>query len=267
MADDKIAWGLVREFMRQHCGVVLGDDQGYLLNSRLGEVAKVHGGLSVPDFVVRACKAGSKDPATKALVDAMTTHESYFFRDAPFWQGFEDIVIPTFVKKKSQSLRVWSTACSHGQEVYTLLIAIAEKWPELLPNTTVFATDISEAAIARGAAGIYTSLEVNRGLSATLLLRYFEKAESGYQVKKVLRDRVKWQVHNLLDSAPDGQTFDIALCRNVLIYFNEGDKKTVLNHIFKAVDDKGAIGLGTSEICSNGLITAGWYIPTPPVKA
>lgn len=260
MPSQQQAWDQVTQFMRKTCGVVLDAHQQYLLESRVTPFAKVHNFASVEDYVVAACSGSRTSPLAKDLVDALTTHESYFFRDDSFWQAFEQIVIPGLIAQKARSLRVWSAACSHGQEAYSLAILLEEKWPQLAESVFILGTDVSEPAVQRAAAGLYTSLEVNRGITAMRLVKHFEKAEGGFRVKPKLRSRISWQVRNLLQEPPTVGPFDIVLCRNVLIYFDAQDRKIAHARLTDAGRANGYIGLGTSEFCAHQNVAPGWFI-------
>ncbi len=152
-----------------------------------------------------------------------------------------------------------STACSYGQEVYSLAMLIAEKWPETFAKLDIVASDVSEGALARARAGVYTSLEVNRGLVAARLLRYFDKAEGGFRVKPNIAKVVSFSSHNLLEPLPSQRPFDIILCRNVLIYFGDADRRKVLAHLLKGLAPHGFVGLGAGELYLGAPLPGGFY--------
>lgn len=245
--------------MRDHCGVELSDTQKYLMETRLSPVAKAQGIVTTDGLVQQACKPGAPRVLVNALIDAMTTHESHFFRDASFWKTIEEQVLPTCLALKQPRLRILSTACSHGQEMYSLAMLIAEKWPEAAAKIELVASDLSEGALAKAKSGVYTSLEVNRGLVATRLLRHFEKAEGGFKIKENFRKNITWLPHNLLSPLPPGGLFDIILCRNVLIYFGDADRRRVLSHLIKGLQPHGFIGLGAGELYLGSPLPGGFY--------
>lgn len=253
-------WEHARSFMDKHCGVALAQDQAYLMDSRLAPVAREHKFSSLEDYVASACAPGAKIGLAQSLIDAMTTHESYFFRDTPFWDGFVQQVLPKLKATNKKTLRIWSSACSHGQEVYTIAMILAELAPELVEAVTITATDISEPAVVRGRAGVYSTLETNRGLTAVRLMKHFEKAEGGFRVKQMLRERITWRPHNLLEPMQTtAGLYDVVLCRNVFIYFNDRDRKTAMSHIIAATTMDGYVGLGTSEIYLRPALAPGWF--------
>ena len=245
--------------MKKTCGVVLSDEQSYLLDSRLGPVARERGFGSIGELVSSAV-AAPNGPHAMAVVDAMTTHETFFFRDVGFWKSFEDLVLPRlFAGTGPRPLNIWSAACSHGQEAYSLAMLMEEKYPLVAKATRILGTDISPGTVERAREGLYSNIEVNRGLNAARMVKYFEQGRGGLRVKQLLRERVQWQVHNLLQ-LPPGVRFDIVLCRNVLIYFNEADRKTVQVFLSGATAPGGLLGVGATELMPLQSLAPGWYV-------
>ncbi len=257
-------WSAVQRFMLRTCGVVLGDDQVYLADSRLTPVAKLHGFVRVADFVTAACAALVTSPLATALIDAMTTHETLFFRDPPFWKCMEDVVLPKLVARvrAGATAKIWSAACSTGQEPYSIAILVAERFPELAPKLEIVATDVSEIAVTRAREGVYLALEVNRGLSAPRLIKHFEQGPGGFRVRDALRGRITWSVHNLLGSKPDPAGCDLVLCRNVLIYFGETDRTAVTRRLLQAATPGGLVGVGSTETLRETQLATGLYVRT-----
>jgi chemotaxis protein methyltransferase CheR len=248
----------VQAFMKKACGVVLSDEQSYLLDARLGPVARDRGFPTILEFV-NAAVAVPGGPNGLALVDAMTTHETFFFRDLGFWKAFEEIVLPKlFASSGPRPLSVWSAACSFGQEAYSLAMLLEEKYPTIAAATRILGTDVSPASVERARDGTYSTIEVNRGLNAARMVRHFEQGRGGLRAKAHLRQRVQWHVHNLLQ-APPGSRFDVVLCRNVLIYFNDVDRKTVLAQLATATAPGGFIGVGSTELMPLQSVSPGWY--------
>lgn len=253
-------WTQVRTFMQRTCGVVLADEQSYLLDARLQPVARQHKFASIADYVSSACAAQCSSELARSLIDAMTTHETFFFRDASFWKALEEHVLPKLKANSSGPLKIWSAACSHGQEAYSLAMLLEEKWPALAATTTILATDVATLAVERARAGVYSTLEVNRGIGAARLLRHFDQEGGGYRIKPKLRDRIQWGTYNLLGASPAPTACDIVLCRNVLIYFNDADRKTVLSRLQGSAKAGGFIGLGATENISKPSVHAGIYL-------
>ncbi|MFL5307556.1 MAG: CheR family methyltransferase [Polyangia bacterium] len=190
----------------------------------------------------------------------MTTHETFFFRDLPAWQTFEELVVPTLLASRRAGLRIWSAACSDGQEPYSIAMLLEERWPAIAAASTIVATDVSAPAIERASAGVYSVFDVNRGLGAARLLRHFDRASTGgFRVRRPLRERVTWQVASILDGGPRGAAFDVVFCRNVLIYFNDADRLSVLRSLSAKTKPDGFVALGVSEVVSAKSIGPGWY--------
>ena len=264
MGEAVPSWAALRSFMNQRCGVQLAEDQRYLMDARLALVAKTLNFASVDDYVLTACRPGATDTVTAPLIDAMTTHETSFFRDGVFWKALADLVLPRVVTP-GLPLRIWSAACSTGQEPYTLAMLIHERFPQLAERTSIVATDISEGSLATARAGSFSVFEVNRGVTGPRLVRFFERDGLNFRVKAPLRNMISWAPHNLVTQSPPGAQFDLVLVRNVLIYFSEATRTQVLTKIRQALRPNGCFAIGTSELISPSWGTSlaqGWYAPS-----
>lgn len=264
MGELSPAWGAVRAFMRSRCGVMLSEEQHYLLDARLGPLARDFRFPSIEAFVASACGAAGEERLRRVVVDAMTTHETTFYRDRPFWKLLEDKLIPGFKAAGRRSIRVWSAACSTGQEAYSLAMMLEELWPEGAAASEIIASDISELVVEKARAGSFTQLEVNRGLGAARLVKFFEQEPLAYRVKESIRRRIEWKVDNLLSPLPGPKDCDLVMCRNVLIYFDENDRKIVQQRLRASVNAGGFVGFGATEMSPLGLsLGGGWYQPPP----
>jgi chemotaxis protein methyltransferase CheR len=253
-------WRAVRGFMQRSCGVSLTNDQAYLLEGRLAGLVSEHGFSSIAELVRASCGPGSEAALGMSVIDALTTHETFFFRDLPFWRAFEDVVVPRLLRSGRRNFRFWSMACAHGQEPYSLAMLLEERWPALAASATILATDVSAPAIDRAREGRYSVLEVNRGLGAARLLRHFERsARGGFAVKPAIRSRVSWATGNLLDLRAQEAPFDVVLCRNVLIYFEDAARSGVLKRIASVTHQDGFLGLGISEMGPGPRLGPGWF--------
>jgi chemotaxis protein methyltransferase CheR len=259
--SDAVAWPLVVDFMRKRCGLVLRDDQQYLLSSRIGPVADRLGFPSVLAFVRDAVRSDAPARSVDLLVDAMTTHETSFFRDPGFWTYMSQTVLPRLRKAVEQrgSAVVWSAACSTGQEAYSLAMLLDEEAPGIAPACKIVGTDVSVPAVDQARSGMFGPLEVSRGLQARRLTRHFEDANGAFTVKAHLRQRVSWDVHNLLGARSGPTGCDLVLCRNVLIYFDKTDRELVVKRLFSSLRPDGLLGVGTTEIVSGTMVAPGWY--------
>jgi len=254
-------WTTVRSYMQRACGVVLAEEQSYLLEARLGPVAKQFQFGSIAEFVVVAARASAQSPEAQALIEAMTTHETSFFRDAKFWQALEEGVLPPLIAaaRTGRPLRIWSAACSTGQEPYSLAMLLSEKWPDVFDRVEILATDVSEISVERAKRGFFSTMEVNRGLGAARLVRHFDTAPGGFQIKAKVASRISWSSHNLLAAQASPSQCDIVLCRNVLIYFDDLDRAAVVKRLVRATVDGGFVAVGCTESLVGPSFAPGWY--------
>jgi chemotaxis protein methyltransferase CheR len=257
-------WVQLQQFMLRHTGNVLRDDQAYLMESRLMRAIKTLGFASVGEFVAATCVSNPKPEHAAALIEALTTHETSFFRDITFWQQMRSVLLPELAKKASngRGVKIWCAACSTGQEPYSLAMLVREMFPEQASNFDIIATDVAEPSLKHAKDGFYTSLETNRGLDLKHLAKFFVQAPGGFRAKDELRNAIRWQQHNLLGMNLDPVGCDMVLCRNVLIYFSDSDRSMVLKRLTKSVLVDGVLGLGGTESCREpGLqsIAAGLY--------
>lgn len=246
-----------RVFLEKTCGILLGSNKQYLVSSRLNKLMEQQGIKTLGDLV-RKIQAQPRSGLRELVVDAMTTNETLWFRDTYPFEVLKSRVLPEMLKGASgQRLRIWSAACSSGQEPYSLSMAIDEyeRGNPSQPKTGVqiVATELSGAMLAACKAAEYDSLAIARGLSSKRLQRYFDvKAPGRWAVKPAIRSRVEFRVQNLLDSYAALGKFDIVFCRNVLIYFSADVKKDILKRIHATLRPGGYLFLGASEAL-NGL--------------
>jgi chemotaxis protein methyltransferase CheR len=242
-------FNLVRDILKKRSGLMLGDDKAYLLESRLMPVARKHG-LKTLDEVISKVRTASTEALLVDITEAMTTNESFFFRDTKPFDLFRDDVLPTLLESRGsqRSFRVWCAAASSGQEPYSLAILLKEADRKLAGwRTEIVGTDISLEILARAKEGKYTQFEVQRGLPIQLLVKYFDKQGEHWSIKPEIRNAVSYREFNLLDSlAPLGK-FDVVFCRNVLIYFDQPTKKVVLEKIAAQMPPDGILFLGGAE--------------------
>lgn len=246
-----------RIFLEKTCGILLGSNKQYLVSSRLNKLMEQQGIKSLGDLV-RKIQAMPRSGLREQVVDAMTTNETLWFRDSYPFEVLKNRVLPELIKAGTgQRLRIWSAACSSGQEPYSLSMTIDEferaspSQPRL--GVQIVATELSGAMLAASKAAEYDSLAIARGLSSERLQRYFDAGLPGrWTVKPAIRSRVEFRVQNLLDSYAALGKFDIVFCRNVLIYFSADVKKDILRRIHATLKPGGYLFLGASEAL-NGL--------------
>jgi chemotaxis protein methyltransferase CheR len=245
--------------MQANFGVVMRDDQKYLLEARLGRVARQFEFATIDEYVDASCEGSLHSEHAQALVDAMTTHETSFFRDAAFWQKLETELLPRF-DARAEPLRVWSAACSTGQELYSLAMILRESFPNLWERAELIGTDVSQETVARARAGEYAVLEVQRGLTSERKRRFMVPTALGMRVDDSLRSKVQFTVHNLVDERDKPPApCDLVLCRNVLIYFSDADRRTVVQKLKKAGREGTFYGVGTAEQLPARSIGGCWY--------
>ena len=244
-------YGFLCRVLHREAGISLGDDKKYLVEARLGELCRTMGVGSLDQLVSRVREG--QDPTTlKLVVEAMTTNETSFFRDQAPFEALRDRIIPGMLTARAATrrLRIWSAACSTGQEPYSLAITLLDHFPQLASwDVSILATDLAEQKVLeRAQQGRFTQHEVNRGLPARSLVKHFEQRDDAWFVKEPTRRLVKFQKVNLLDIPRWLGEFDLVLCRNVLIYFDVDTKQKVLGRIHSHLAKDGCLMIGASEI-------------------
>ena len=239
----------LRQFLKTRSGLVLSNEKQYLIESRLLPVARKTGLQSIPELVSKL-----RDPResvlAEAVVDAMTTNESFFFRDKIPFDHFNQLMLPEMLQRRAakKQIRIWCAAASTGQEPYSLAMCLKEFGQRLAGwRLEIVGTDISNDVLDRAKAGRYTQFEVQRGLPIEKLLKYLTQAGDTWTIAPELRAMVQWKKFNLLESFDALGQFDIVFCRNVLIYFDQPTKSKVLEHISDQLADDGTLYLGGAE--------------------
>lgn len=243
-------YAFIANLLKVHSGLSLGDGKAYLLESRLPPVATSLGYADLP-ALFRALRAGAPQSVVKAVCDAMTTGETLFFRDTAPFTVFREMLLPSALQRARESrraVRIWCAACSTGQEPYSLAMTLADMQADLSGTPVeIVATDYSAHAVARAREGVYNQFEVQRGLPVQNLVKYFQPAAQGFQIKPELRQSIRFEEINLLKPFPATWQFDIVFCRNVLIYFDTATKKDVLDRMSRLLFRGGAVLLGGTE--------------------
>lgn len=246
-----------RIFLEKACGILLGSNKQYLVSSRLNKMLEQQGIKSLGELVQRM-QAQPRSGLREQVVDAMTTNETLWFRDGYPFELLKNKVLPEMLKAApGQKLRIWSAACSSGQEPYSLSMAIDEfersNFGQLRAGLQIVATELSPSMLSNCKSGEYESLAMGRGLSPERLQRFFDpKGPARWAVKAPIKSRVEFRALNLLDSFAGLGKFDLVFCRNVLIYFSAELKKDILLRIHSTLKPGGYLFLGASEAL-NGL--------------
>jgi chemotaxis protein methyltransferase CheR len=239
----------LRQFLKSRSGLVLSNEKQYLIESRLLPVARALGLGGIPPLVARLRSAES-GPLAEAVVEAMTTNESFFFRDKAPFEQFTRFMLPELMARRSavRRIRIWCAAASTGQEPYSIAMAVKELGGRTAGwRFEIVGTDISDEVLVRARAGRYTQFEVQRGLPIQYLLKYFTQEGESWTISPDLRAMVQFRKFNLLDSFATLGQFDVVFCRNVLIYFDQPTKADVLQRIAKTLAPDGYMVLGAAE--------------------
>ncbi len=242
-------YDFLRRCLKQRSGLVLSADKQYLVESRLLPVAR-KAGLATLGGLVEALKLGAAETLMTAVVEAMMTNESLFFRDKIPFDQFRSIVLPALIAARcaSRVIRIWCAAASTGQEPYSLAMTVKEMERELVGwRIDILATDISNEVLERARVGVYSQFEVQRGLPIQLLIKYFTQVGELWQIAPEVRAMVKFQQLNLLSDFSHLGYFDLILCRNVLIYFDQETKIDLLDRLARVIASDGYLVLGGAE--------------------
>ena len=244
----------IDNLVRQQSAVVLGREKCYLAENRLLSLARAQGHESVNDFITRLRVAPDVALRLK-VVEAMTTNETSFFRDSHPFEGLRKLVIPELIERRAaqRSLCIWSAACSTGQEPYSIAMLLHEYFPVLRGwNVKIIASDLCTGILERARAGRFGQLEVNRGLPATLLVKYFQREGLDWRINDSIRSLVQFHQFNLAaDLWPSLPPVDVVFLRNVLIYFDASTKRQVLRKIHRLLRPDGYLFLGGAETTLN----------------
>jgi chemotaxis protein methyltransferase CheR len=247
---------IVASLVKELCGIVLDGSKGYLVESRLGRLAESSGCSSFSELCRKARSNGDKTLQSQ-IIDAITTQETIFFRDGSPFDVLQHRVIPDLIDSKagsmfSKRIRIWSAACSTGQEVYSIAMALNECLPDISSwDVKIVGMDISDAAIKYASMGRYAKHEIQRGMKPDLLRKYFHEEPDRWRVKDELRYLASFQKRNLLEPFTDLGLFDVIFCRNVAIYFDYKTKCDLFQRLSKQLIANGYMFVGSSESLSD----------------
>jgi chemotaxis protein methyltransferase CheR len=240
--------GLVNDL----CGVYLDESKGYLIEARLSELVKHSGCESYAEFA-RKARTDADSTVRSKIVDAITTNETLFFRDTSPFDALLNKVIPETIDSKAgtpypKRIRIWSAACSTGQESYSIAMLLSEMLPDVHDwDINILGTDISDEVVARASRGWYAAHEIERGLAPARLQRFFQAENNGWRVKDSLRALCSFERRNLLDPNSARGKFDVIFCRNVAIYFTPGARKDLFLRLTTALTIEGWLFVGSQE--------------------
>jgi len=218
----------LRHFLHEKSGICLGPEKNYLLDSRLPALLRQHRMENVEQLLERL-RCDSDGPLASGLISALATHETYWFRDQRAFDVLSKKLLPVWRARDSRRLNIWSAACSSGQEIYSVAMLLAQEGL-LEPGyqTTLLASDICEVSLQQASSGCYSPVEIERGLPAPFLHRWFKRIPGGWQIDARLQQCVQFEQINLLQLPVTRRQFDVIFCRNVLIYFDQNTQMQVL---------------------------------------
>lgn len=246
---EQFDFAFLQTFMKTQSGLHLTDDKMYLIESRLTPVASKFGYSSISQLI-NALRTAPKPDHVTAVVEAMATHETSFFRDKTPFEHLQRAILPALSQARAgaKRLRIWCAACSSGQEPYSLAMLLDEN-ATLFPGWSIeiVATDISRSVLQKAEAGVFSQFEVQRGLAIQRLVKYFDKQDANWRAKDSLRKYIRWQYANLLQDTGQLGSFDIVLCRNVLIYFDRPTRGKVFDMMASRLASDGVLVLGSTE--------------------
>lgn len=243
LATDTFTW--VADLVRRRSAIQLEAGKEYLVESRLMPLARA-AGLPDVDTYVRGVKAAATPSALQAVVEALTTNETSWMRDAQPFQTLSRHIIPAVVAERPGAVvKIWSAACSSGQEPYSIAMTLEDL--VAARRLQILGTDLNQKMVERSRAGRYNQLEVNRGLPAPMLVKHFTRNGADWEVSAALKATTTFAQHNLLDPPPTHGPFDVVFLRNVLIYFDLATKREVLRKIRQVLRPGGFLLLGAAE--------------------
>lgn len=243
----------ISQLVRQRSAIVLEVEKSYLLEARLTPLARAEGFASL-EAMISQMRAHPANGLHRKAVEAMTTNETSFFRDLHPFDALKKVVIPEVMTKRSgeRALNIWCAASSSGQEPYTVAMTLMDAFPQLATwKVKLLATDLSSDMVRRSKAGRYGQIEVNRGLPAPLLLKYFEKKGTEWVVKPEIQKWCEFRELNLIEAWGPMPMMDVVFLRNVLIYFDVETKRAILNNVRKVLQPWGYLFLGGAETTIN----------------
>ncbi len=238
----------LRKLLKERSGLDLSADKQYLVESRLVPLARRAGLSGVSDLVLKI-RSGA-EALIVAVVEAMTTNETFFFRDKIPFDHLRDTVVPALLRSRAsrKTIRIWSAACSTGQEPYSIAMCLKQMAPLLTGwRIEIVATDLSQEVLEKARAGIYSQFEVQRGLPIQLLVKYFTQMGELWQLVPEIRSMVQHRQLNLLQDFSHLGKFDLVFIRNVLIYFDQDTKASMFERLLRVIEPDGMLMLGAAE--------------------
>lgn len=253
MEPSPAALQIIADLLTMHTGQELTESRRWRISSALAGLFREHGITNVEQLVCLLDEQPGVPPnyeLVRKVVEALLNNETYFFRDKPTFDQLPNSILPALAKRRAHTRRlsIWSAGCSTGQEVYSLAMLFAEqreKWEGW--TIEILGTDVSQRAIAAARAGRYSQFEVQRGLSVSQMLTHFDEQDGAWHIRDEARAFARFEQHNILEQFPGRKSFDLILCRNVLLYFNQQTRTHTFNRLAEALAGDGFLMLGAGE--------------------
>ena len=243
----------IRNFLQKRSAIVLDEEKQYLVESRLMPLARREGYAGISELVTKM-QTSAVNGLHQKVVEAMTTHETSFYRDARPFDALRHAVLPELIKAQAatRKLRIWCAACSSGQEPYSVAMLIREHFPQLQTwDVSILATDLSIQILDKAREAVFSQLDVNRGLPAPHIVKYFERQGMNWKLKDDICKLVDFRPMNLIEPWPIMAPFDVVMLRNVLIYFDVDTKKSILKNVRRLLRPSSYFFLGGAESTRN----------------
>jgi chemotaxis protein methyltransferase CheR len=242
-----VDYEFLRKLLKEQSGLDLSSDKQYLIESRLIPLARRAGLSDIPELVQKL-KTGA-DALTSEVVEAMTTNETFFFRDKIPFDHLRQTILPALLQARAsrRALRIWCAASSTGQEPYSIAMCVREFAGLAGWRVDIVATDLSHEVLEKSKAGIYSQFEVQRGLPIQMLVKYFNQVGELWQLSPDIKAMVQHRQLNLLDDFSHMGMFDVIFCRNVLIYFDQETKADIFERLARSIEPDGVLALGAAE--------------------
>jgi chemotaxis protein methyltransferase CheR len=254
MAISTADFEYVRSLAHSQAALVLEPGKEYLVETRLGPLAQREGFPSLAQFIEHLRAALKVNGIHDRAVEALTTNETFFFRDFHPFEALRCSILPALLAERAAASRlsIWCAACSTGQEPYSLAMLLLEHFPQLADwSVSILATDLSPAVLQKAQEGSYSQTEVNRGLPASYLVKYFSQKDTRWFIHDQVKTPIEFRQMNLIQPWPVLPPFDLVFIRNVMIYFDVETKKTILKRIRNCLLPHGFLFLGTAETTTN----------------
>lgn len=255
MAISKVDFDYISHLARSNAAIVLEAGKEYLVESRLGSLATKEGYASLEQFIHKMRLSGNVlGELHHKAIDALTTNETSFFRDFHPYEALRKHIVGDLIKRRQgkRELNIWSAACSTGQEPFSLAMLLLENFPELHNwKVSITATDLSPTVLNLAGGGSYNQFEVNRGLPANYLVKYFQRKDERWFVCNEVRKMVQFRPMNLIEHWPLMPSMDLVMLRNVMIYFDPDTKRTILKKLRNVIASDGYLFLGSAETTLN----------------